>query len=82
MMQKEIHDEKNFKISVNNKSYNVTAYCEEDHCSKFKIENDCEYLFTLCTDEEGNWQMEKDVTALDESLIDQIGKAIKEHDAA
>lgn len=37
-MKEKNYDEKNFKITVNDKSYNVTAYCEEDHCSKFKME--------------------------------------------
>lgn len=73
-------NESQFEINVNGNAYTVTAYCKEDHCSKFKIETKCEYLFTLCTDEEGNWQMEQDVTPLDDTLIDKIGRAIEEHD--
>jgi hypothetical protein len=81
-MEQEHTTENNFTINVNGKTYSVTAYCEDDHCSRFKIETDCEYLFTLCTDDEGNWQIEKDVTILYEGLIDQIGSAIEEYDAA
>ena len=74
-------DESKFDIQVNSNKYTVTAYCNEGHCSSFKIETNCEYLFTLYPDEEGHWNVEKDVTVLDESLIEQIGRAIEEHDA-
>ena len=81
-MQEEHYDESQFEIEVNGKTYKVTANCNEGHCSYFKIETNCEYLFTLCTDEEGHWQVEKDVTVLDENLIEQMGKAIEEFDIA
>lgn len=79
-MSEELNEEMGFKINVNDKTYSVIAYCNEVHCSKFKIETDCEYLFTLCTDEEGNWEIENDVTVLDDNLVEQIGRAIEEHD--
>ena len=31
-------------------------------------------------DEEGEWHAEKDVTVLDENLVEQIGRANEEHD--
>lgn len=80
-MQQHIN-ENNFTINVNGKTYNVTALREEGYCNRFKIATNCEYLFTLCTDNDGNWQMEKDVTPLNDSLADEIGKAIEEYDAA
>ena len=69
-----------FTIVVHNRKYNVTPLCDEDHCTRFKISNDCDYLFTLCVDDYGNWQMEKDVVALDDQLTDDIGRAIEEYD--
>ena len=81
-MADELKDKSKFQISVNGKVYNVTAYCNNDHCTRFKIETNCDYLFTLCTDEEGHWEAEKDVTIMDESLIDEIGRAIEEYDVA
>ena len=69
-----------FTISVNGKIYNVEALCDKEDCMRFKILTDCEYLFTLCTDEYGNWKMEEDVIPLDEKLADEIGRAIEYHD--
>ena len=37
----EFKDETEFKINVNDKTYNVRAY--GDYTSKFKIETDCQY---------------------------------------
>jgi hypothetical protein len=81
-MDKEFSDGSQFQINVNGNVYNVTAYCNESHCTRFKIETNCNYLFTLCTDEEGYWKTEKDVTIMDESLVEEIGRAIEEHDVA
>lgn len=78
-MQQHIN-KNNFTINVNGKTYNVTAIREDGHCNRFKIAINCEYLFTLRTDDNGNWQMEKDVTPLNDSLADEIGKAIEEYD--
>ena len=50
-MAEEFNDESQFKIDVNNKIYNIKVH--GDYTSKFKIETDCEYLFTLLMDEEG-----------------------------
>ena len=69
-----------FMIEVNGKEYSVLPICDEDECTRFRISTNCEYLFTLCTDEYGNWQMEKDVVPLDENLIDEIGRAIEYND--
>lgn len=74
-------NENRFTITVNNNKYLVTAFCGDDGCNRFKIENACEYMFTLCINNEGRWEMEKDVTPLDESLIDDIGRAIEEQEA-
>lgn len=81
-MTGKFNDESKFQINVNGKQYNVTAYCNEIHCTRFKIETNCDYLFTLCTDEEGHWEVEKDLTIMDESLVDEIGRAIEEYDVA
>jgi hypothetical protein len=70
-----------FKILVNGKEYSVEPICNEDQCTRFRISNNCEYLFTVRTDEYGNWQMEEDVVPLDETLADEIGRAIEVHDA-
>jgi hypothetical protein len=37
-------------------------------------------LVTISIDEEGTWHAENDVKMLDESLMEQIGRAIEEHD--
>jgi len=78
-MTGEFNEESKFQINVNEKVYNVTAYCNESRCTRFKIETNCNYLFTLCTDEEGHWEAEKDVTMLDETLVEEIGRAIEEY---
>ena len=33
-------------------------------------------MFALCMNENGNWQMEDDVKAMNESLVHEIGKTI------
>ena len=78
-MQTENKNELQFHVTVNGKTYNVTAETENFN-SYFKIETDCEYLFTVSMDEEGQWHAEKDVTVLDENLVEKIGRAIEEHD--
>ena len=45
-MQKENKDESQFRITVNGKTYNVTAQSQNLN-SYFEIETDCEYLFTV-----------------------------------
>ena len=70
-----------FIIEVHGKEYHVEPICDEDHCTRFRLSTNCEYLFTLCADEYGNWQIEKDVIPLDENLADEIGRAIEHHDA-
>jgi hypothetical protein len=79
-METENRDDLKFLINVNGKTYNVTADGDKNLNSYFKIETDCEYLFTVSMDEEGQWYAEKDVTVLDENLVEQIGRAIEEHD--
>ena len=81
-MTGEFNEKSKFQINVNEKVYNVTAYCNESHCTRFKIETNCNYLFTLCTDEEGHWEAEKDVTMLDGTLVEEIGRAIEEYDVS
>lgn len=81
-MPEQFNDESKFQINVNGKLYNVTPNCNNDHCTRFKIDTNCDYLFTLCTDEEGHWEAEKDVTVLNESLVYEIGRAIEEYDVA
>ena len=82
IMPEELNDESKFQRNLNGEVYNVTAYCNNDHCTRFKIETNCNYLFTLCTDEEGHWEAEKDVTVMDETLVEEIGRAIEEYDVA
>jgi len=79
LQRTENKDESQFQITVNGKTYNVTAQTENLN-SHFKIETDCEYLFTVSMDDEGQWHAEKDVTVLDPNLVDEIGRAIEEHD--
>jgi hypothetical protein len=76
----EVIDENHFSITVNNNHYKVTVSYEGVYISHYKIETDCEYLFTLYMDEEEAWHAEKDVKLLDESLVEQIGRAIEEYD--
>jgi hypothetical protein len=82
LQQQHLDDlQEKFTVTVNDKVYNVEPICDDDHCTRFKISTDCEYLFTLCMNDYGNWEMEKDITPLDEKLIDEIGRAIEYHDA-
>ena len=74
-------EKEEFTIEVREKIYHVQPVCDEEHCTRFKISTDCEYLFTLCIDDYGNWQMEQDVIPLDENLVDEIGRAIEFYDA-
>ena len=78
----EVIDENHFEVVFNNNTYKVTVSYEGEYITHFKIETDCEYLFTLSMDEEGIWHAENDVEVLDESLVEQIGKAIEEYDVA
>jgi hypothetical protein len=78
----EVVDENRFQIVVNNSTYKVTVSYEGMRISHYRIETDCQYLFTLSMDEEGTWHAENDVKVLEESLVEQIGRAIEEHDVA
>ena len=78
-MQTENKEGLQFQITVNGKTYNVTVQTHNLN-SYFKIETDCEYLFTVSMDEEGQWQAEKDVTLLNGDLVEKIGRAIEEYD--
>ena len=75
----EVIDENHFEVVVNNNFYKVTVSYEDVYLSHYKIETDCQYLFTLQMDE-GGWHTENDVKVLDERLIEQIGRAIEEYD--
>jgi len=76
-----MRQEDSFNVTVNKTEYTIEPICNEDHCTRFKVSTNCEYLFTLCMNEHGHWEMEKDVTPLDEKLIDEIGRAIEYYDA-
>jgi len=78
-MQTENKAESQFQVTVNGKTYNVTEHVENLD-SHFKIETDCEYLFTISMDEKGYWHAEKEVTMQDQNLVDKIGRAIEEYD--
>jgi hypothetical protein len=80
MNEDEVVDENIFQVVVNNNTYKVTVSYEGPYISHYKIETDCQYLCTISMDEEGAWHAENDVTVLDESLVEQIGRAIEEHD--
>ena len=80
-MESDSYKEEEFIVRVNDNLYYVEPICTDDHCTRFKISTECEYMFTLCVDEYGNWQMEDDVKPIDASLIDNIGKAIEYNDA-
>jgi len=66
-----------FTVDVNNKQYFIEPICENDYCLRFKIFSNRGYMFTLCIDENGHWQMEDDVTPMNRNLIKEIGKAIE-----
>lgn len=76
----QVIDENHFSVIVNDNTYKVTVSYEGVYISHYRIETDCEYLFTLYMDEDGKWHPEDDVKMLDESLVEQIGRAIEEHD--
>jgi hypothetical protein len=80
-METDSHKEEVFTIDVNGNLYYVEPICNKDHCTRFKISTECEYMFTLCVNEYGDWEMEDDVKPIDESLTDNIGKAIEYLDA-
>jgi hypothetical protein len=79
-LQRSAANMEHFTIDVNKNRYQVEPICDED-CTRFKISTECEYLFTLCVDEYGNWQVEEDVIPLTENLVEEIGRAIEFHDA-
>lgn len=79
-MESTSYNEEVFTINVHNKRYYVEPICNNDHCTHFKISTSNEYMFTLCMDENGDWQPEQDVIPIDKTLIDDIGRAIEEHD--
>jgi len=69
-----------FTVAVNNNTYEVTVSYEGVYISHYRIETNGKYLFTLYMDEEGAWHAENDVRLLNENLVEQIGRAIEEHD--
>jgi len=81
-MENNIYKKEVFTIDVNKNKYYIEPICNDDNCSRFKVSTECEYMFTLCKDENGNWYMEDDVTAIDGTLVDEIGRAIEEYNIA
>jgi hypothetical protein len=70
-----------FTVNVNEEQYYIQPVCEpNDMCTKFKVSTDCSYMFTLCMNDNGYWEMEKDVTPMFKDLIQEIGNAIEKHD--
>lgn len=80
-MEGDSYKEEMFTVRVNNNLYYVEPVCIDDRCTRFKISTECEYMFTLYVNEYGDWKIEDDVKPIDESLIDNIGKAIEYNDA-
>ena len=76
----ELIDENHFTVAVNSNTYKVTVSYEGVYISHYRIETNGKYLFTLSMNEEGQWQAESDVHASNENLVEQIGRAIEEHD--
>ncbi|CAN5144145.1 hypothetical protein BH11BAC6_BH11BAC6_17240 [soil metagenome] len=68
---------KSFTINVNGKKYIIEAL--ETDKTRFKVSTDCDYLFTLTRNYNMGWQMESDVTALDDDIADNIGSAIENY---
>ena len=79
-MENNIYKKDVLTIDVNKNKYYIEPICNDDNCTRFKVSTQCEYMFTLCLDENRNWQMEDDVTPMDESLVYEIGKAIEHYD--
>jgi hypothetical protein len=52
-------DVNNFIVKVNDSAYNVTVSYQDLSISRFKVEADCKYLFTLYMNEEGIREAEK-----------------------
>ena len=43
----EVVDENNFTVTVNKNTYKVSVSYEDVYLSHYRIETDCQYLFTL-----------------------------------
>ncbi len=75
-------NEQVFTVDVNNEQYYIEPILEYEKLTiKFKVSTTCEYMFTLCLNENGEWSMESEVTPLYKDLVSQIGQAIEKHDA-
>ena len=70
-----------FTVNAHSRTYYVEPVGNDDHCTRFKISTECEYMFTLCIEKYGNWSMEGDVIPINETLVDDISIAIEQYDA-
>jgi hypothetical protein len=71
--------EEQFEIQVSSERYFVQPSSNESNSIKYKVSTLCDYMFTLELDDNANWLTGKDVIALDNDLINQIGNAIEKH---
>ena len=76
-----MQDKNHFTIQVNNRNYFIKPIHLKGDAKRFEVSTNSAYMFTLCTDEYHDWQMENDVTPLYRTLVEQIGTEIEFHDA-
>ena len=69
-----------FAIKLNGNGYIVTqAMCSTANGMKecFKIETDCDYLFTITLNEDLKWEIaDNKLTAIDDGLVQDIGLSL------
>jgi len=68
-----------FTINVNGKQYRIEPVADDSDRPQFRVFTDCDYLFTVVRNYDLHWQMESDVTPLNEDIAENIGSAIENH---
>ena len=59
-MNDKAYKEKTFIIHLDEIKYCIELLNKNPHHTRFKVSTECEYMFTLCADENGNCGIEDD----------------------
>jgi len=72
-------DNSSFVIEVRNENYQVEQV-DLGKDFEFRISTACNYIMTIHLNDDGIWEANSDVAVLNDTLVEDIGKAIERHD--
>ena len=71
-----------FCIKVRSENYTIETSNKNDNAiMEYCISTNCNYIMTIFRNEDESWSAAKDVTIMDEELVNEIGAAIELREA-